>query len=56
MLVKKLKTIIFLLVCIICFNLQVSGRTVNQKSKEEVSITLSAEQAQLLYKKKRARG
>jgi hypothetical protein len=46
----KIKTIIFLLVCIICFNLQVSGQTVNQKSKEEVSITLSAEQAQLLYK------
>lgn len=46
----KIKTIIFLLVCSICFNLQVSGQTVNQKSKEEVSITLSAEQAQLLYK------
>lgn len=46
----KIKTIIFLFVCSLCLNLQVSGQTVDQKSKDEVSITLSVEQAQMLYK------
>lgn len=46
----KIKKIAFLMLCGICFNTQVSGQSINQESKKEDNISLTAEQAQLLYK------